>query len=81
MTVLVVGIGRLVGNAYREKSNYGSNQVEPGVGGFGEDAQAAGGDAHNYLEQRDGDGRKDRVAGHGPLFRPHRVGAVDRGGT
>ena len=50
VTVLMIGVGGLVGNTDGEKCQDGGDQVEPGVRGFGENAQAAGGDSHDNFQ-------------------------------
>ncbi len=52
VTVLMVGIGRLVGDANREVSDRRGHQIEARVRRLGEDAQAAGGDADHHLQAR-----------------------------
>ena len=50
MTVLMVGVGRLVGDADREKSQQRRNQVEPGVRRFRENAEAARAESDHDLQ-------------------------------
>ncbi len=72
MAILVVGIGWLVGNAYRKESDQGRNQVEARVGGFGKNPEAAGSDAHSDLEPGNDDGGEDGISRGGALLRAHR---------
>src|SRR6266478_2326111 len=78
MSVLVVGIGRLVGYANREQRNDGGDQVECGVGRLGEDSQAAGCNAYHHFEDSDGHRRQHGVACNRTLLRAHRARTVDR---
>ena len=50
VTVLVLGVGGLIGNADGEECQNGGDQVESGVRGFGQDAQAAGRDSDHNLQ-------------------------------
>ncbi len=72
MAILMVGVGRLVGDAYGKESDQGRNQVEAGVRGFGKNAETAGGDSHRDLEAGNDDGSEDGISGSGALFRAHR---------
>ena len=49
VAVLVVGVGGLVGDSDGEIGEQRRDQIEGGVRGFGENAQAAGGDADDDL--------------------------------
>jgi hypothetical protein len=71
VTVLMVGVGGLVGDAHREEGNGGGDQIEEGVRGLGQNTQAASGDADKNLEGGDGYGREHGVGGYGALFRAH----------
>ena len=50
--VLVIGIGRLVGDPDRHQGDDRGDQIKNGVQGFGEYAQAAGGYAHHNFQRR-----------------------------
>jgi hypothetical protein len=50
VAVLVVGIGRLAGDAHGDVGHGGGNHVEPRVGCLGQHPQAAGHQAHHRLE-------------------------------
>ena len=80
VTVLVIGIGRLVGNTDREIGDDGGDEVESRVGRFGKNSQAAGGDADHNFESGDGDSGEDGVAGDSPLVLAHVFGRVGDGG-
>src|ERR1700690_2554809 len=71
MAVLVVGVGGFVGEAHGKEGDGGGDQVEKGVGGFRQNAEAAGGDADDNLERGDGYGRYHRVGGYGAFFGAH----------
>ena len=77
VAVLVVGVGRLVGDANREVGHRRGHQVEPGVRRFGENAQTAGGDADDHLQRRDADRGTDGVQRDGLLLALH-VGSAGR---
>ena len=49
VAVLVVGVGGLVGDADGKERDDRGDQVEKGVGSFGQNAEAAGGDADENL--------------------------------
>ena len=80
VTVLVIGIGRLVGNTDREIGDDGGDEVESRVGRFGKNSQAAGSDADHDFESGDGDGGEDGVAGDSPFVLAHVFGRVGDGG-
>ena len=71
VTILVVGVGRFVGNANREVGDYSGNQIEPRMRRLRQDAQAAGSRADHYLHQRDADGRDDGIQRDGLLLTLH----------
>ena len=76
--VLVIGVGRLVGNPDRHQRDDGGDQIERGVQGFRKNAQAAGGDAHHNFQSGDGERRQNGVSRHRALFGAHGVRTVDR---
>jgi len=59
VTVLVVFIGSAVADANGEECDEGRNEIEGGMGGFREDAEAAGEDADDRLHRREEDGGDD----------------------
>src|SRR5215472_6291618 len=61
VAVLMRRVGRPIGNTHGKIGNGCSYQVEPRVGSFRQDAQAAGSNTNHHLEARDDDGRTDRV--------------------
>src|SRR5215469_16045353 len=71
MTVLMVGIGRLIGNAHGKQRDRGRNEIQPGMSRFRQNAQASGTYAHNHLERGDGKRRHDRAGCHGTLLGSH----------
>ena len=79
MSVLVIGVGRFVGDADRHQGDDGGDQIENGVQGFGKYAQAAGGYAHYNFQSGDGERGQNGVSGDGALFRAHGLRTVDRG--
>src|SRR4051794_33202003 len=44
---------------------------------LGENTQRSGGDTHDDLEQRDGNGRPDGILSHRALFRAHSISRED----
>src|SRR5947207_13444607 len=77
MSVLMVGIGRLVGYTNREQCNDGGNQIEGGVSCFGEDSQATGCNAYHHFENRNGHRGQHGVARDRTLLLAHGPRAVD----
>ena len=77
MTVLVLGVGRLVGDANREVGHRRGHQIEAGVRRLGQNAQAAGGDPDHYLHQGDGDGSKNGIQSDRLLLALHASGSAD----
>ena len=73
VAVLVVGVGGLVGDADRKKGQQRCDQIEPGVRGFGENAEAAGGNADYDLEAGDDDRGQYRVPRGGALLGAHQL--------
>ena len=71
VTVLVIGIGRLVGDANRKVGDGRGHQVEAGVRGFGQNAQAAGRHADHHLQHGDGDRGIDGIQGDRLLLALH----------
>ena len=53
VAILMVGIGRLIGDAHRKQRDHRRYQIQTGMGRFREDSQAAGCYSHNKLERRD----------------------------
>ena len=53
VSILMVGVGWLVGDANREKREDRSDQIKPGMCRLGENAQATGGDSHHDLQAGD----------------------------
>ena len=68
VAVGVVGVGRAVRGAHGEEGHYRRQQVQPGVGRFGKDAQAARQQAHGQLKTGEEDGRNHRGEGYQPLL-------------
>ena len=66
--VLVVGIGRFVGDQHGPVDNGRSGNVEARVGGFGEDSQAVGCQARRQLHRRKHGRRQYRVQRCGTLL-------------
>ena len=60
MSVEVCAIRRPPGEAHRKQGHEGGDQVEAGMRGFGEDAQAAGEQADDDFESREPDGCDER---------------------
>ena len=79
MSVLMVGVGRLVGDSNRHQRDDCRDQIEHGVQGFGEYAQAAGGHAHHNLQSGNGQRRQHGVPCYVALFRAHGLRTVDDG--
>src|SRR6266550_599850 len=77
MSVLMVGVGRLVGHLNREKCNDGGNQIESGVGCLGKDSQATGCNAYDYFESSDGHCGQHGMTRDRTLFRAHGAWTVD----
>src|SRR5882724_2803204 len=77
MSVLMVGIGGLVGYPNREQCNDGGNQIERGVSCFGEDSQATGCNAYHHFENSNGHRSQHGVARDRTLFLAHGPRAVD----
>ncbi len=75
VTILVVGIGGLVGNPHRKQRDDGGDQVESRVCGFRENSQAAGADSDHHLQRGDRRGRQHGVERHPALLAPHLAGA------
>ena len=69
VTVLVLGVGRLVGDTHREVGHERSHQVEPRVRRFGQNAQAAGGDSDHHLHHGDEDRGKNGIQSDAPFSR------------
>src|SRR2546430_6446204 len=77
MSVLMIGVGGLVGYTNREQCNDGGNQIKCRVGRFGEDSQATRCDAYHYFESSDSHRRQHGVACDRTLFRAHGAWTVD----
>ena len=67
VAVVVLLVGGAVGDADGEEGDGGGDEVDAGVGGFGEHAERAGEDAGDELEQRDGRGGEHRGERGGAL--------------
>ena len=52
------------------------DQIERGVRGFGEDSEAARGDADNDFSAGDEDGGHHRISGDRALFGAHGIGRI-----
>src|ERR1700693_2340229 len=78
MSVLMVGVSRLVGYTNREQGDDGGDQIECGVGRLREDSQAAGCNADHYFKRSNGHRGQHGVAGDRTLFRAHGARTVDR---
>jgi len=74
VAVGVVGVGGSVGDLYGEEGDGGGDEVDAGVGGFGEHAEGAGEEAGEEFEKRDGEGGEHGEERGGTL------GAVRGGG-
>ena len=79
VTVLVIGVGRLVGDAHRHQGDDGGDQIKHGVQSFRKYAQAAGGYADDDFQSGDGERGQNGVSGHGALFGAHGLRTVNRG--
>ena len=77
MTVLVVGVGGLVGDSDGEIGEQRGDQIESGVCGFGEDSEAACGDADNDFSRGDEERGNDRVSSDCAFFGAHGVGRIE----
>src|SRR5947209_18455477 len=64
VSVLMIGVSGLIGDTDRKKSDDSGQQVEPGMGCFGNESQAASREANHDLERSHGDGGEHRVARH-----------------
>ena len=51
VTVLMVGVGGLIGDPDRKKCQQRSDQIERGMRSFGKNAEAAGAEADHYFER------------------------------
>jgi len=60
VAVGVVAVGRLIGVAHGQQGDDGGHQVQSGMGGLGQDAQALGHEADDQLE-----GGKKQSGAHG----------------
>src|SRR5258708_40361503 len=78
VTILMIGVGGLVGDAYGQQCNDSGDQIEERVGGLRQNSEAAGGDADNNLERGDGHRRQHRTGGYGALLRPHSLRTPSR---
>ena len=66
VAVLMIGVSGPVGDAHGEVGDAGGDEVEPGVRGFGEHAQAVGGKADHGFERHQQQRRQQ--AGEGDAF-------------
>src|SRR6185437_7551248 len=71
VSVLVIGVGRLVRDADRHQRNDRRDEIKNRVQGFGEYAQAAGGYAHCNFQSGNGESGQNGVSGNGTLFGAH----------
>ncbi len=74
--VLVIGVGRLVGNPHRKKSHQRRDQIQSGVRSFRQNSQRAGGDPDNNFQAGDHQSSQHRVPGNCPFLPPHGLGTV-----
>ncbi len=78
VSVLVIGVGGLVGDSNRHQGDDRGDQIERGMQRFRKYAQAAGGDAHHNFQRGDGDRGQNGISRHRALFGAHRLRTVDR---
>ena len=77
VAVLVVGVGGLVGDSDGKICQQRGDQIEGGVGGFGEDSEAAGGDSDDDFAGGDEERGDDRISGDRALLGAHGVGRIE----
>ena len=73
VAVLVIGIGGFVGDSNRKIGQQRSDQIEPGMRGLRENAQAAGGEANDNLEAGDDHCGQNGISRGRALLRAHHV--------
>ena len=74
VAVLMIGVGGLVGDADREKSQQRGDQVEAGVRGFRKNTQAAGAESHHDFQPGNDDGGQNGISRSRALLGAHQIG-------
>ena len=68
VAIKVIAVRRFSGEPDGQKSHHGSDEIQAGVGRFGEDAKATGSQSDDDLENGETDSRNDRSQGRSFLF-------------
>src|SRR5262249_55465891 len=71
VSVLVVGVGGLVGEAHGDQRNDCRDQIEAGMSGLRKETEAATRNADKDFERSHGHGCKHRIGGDRALFEVH----------
>src|SRR5437763_1259739 len=71
MSILVLSVGWLVRNSHRKQRDKGGNQIQAGVGGLRKNAQALRGNAHQKLQDGNGEGGEKGIEGHQAFLGTH----------
>ena len=77
VAVLILGVGGQVADAHGIEGDDGGDQIERGVQGLGENAEAAAENADDEFEDGDDDGNRNTVARDTVLLDAHQLG-IDR---